>query len=87
MRSYSGIYLLEDVFHQNEVIVQGGRPRTQETGIGTDQEEGRGKFWGSSCPTDLGTILYRFEEGVQSSKKDIAKKKTQTRGLPQFLKN
>lgn len=45
MQSYSGIYSLEDVIHQNHVIIQeGGRHGTQKTGAGTDQDKGGGKF-------------------------------------------
>lgn len=47
---------MEDVFHQNKVIVQERKRGTQETGAGIYQEEGEGKF-----QAGLGRLLYRLE--------------------------
>lgn len=63
MRSSSGSYLLEYVFHQNEVIIQEGRwGGTQEIGAGIYQEKGERNVHSDSCSVGLESILYRFEE-------------------------
>ena len=84
---------IHDERHRERVRDTGDHPRRRKTqDPGNRCRNWPGERWKKvlrqQLPCCLGTILYRFEEGnIKFQERIYCQEKTQTHGLPQFLKN